>query len=363
MLDLHPEIDALGAELHAAFERVLRSTAFINGPDVKQLEDEIAAYLGVEHAVGLNSGTDALVIALRALGVGPGDEVIVPGFTFFATAECVSMLGATPVFADVDPHTYNLSVSHAASLITPRTKAIIPVHLFGHAAEMDEVKALASAHSLKVVEDVAQAFSGLYKGRKLGTLGDVGAYSFFPSKNLGAYGDGGLLTTDDRELAETARMLRAHGAKKKYFNEVVGYNSRLDTLQAAILRVKLPRIGAMTAGRRAAAARYGQLLGGRTDLVLPVERPYATHCYHQYTVRLVGHDRDGVQAKLAKAGIETMVYYPVPLHRLPIYASRGDKLPVCEEAAASVISLPIWPEIPGDIQARVARELLAALDS
>ncbi len=257
ILDLKPEIDALWDEFNAAFQRVLRDGHFIMGADVLAFEREAASYLGVKHAIAMNSGTDALLIGLRALGVGPGDEVITTPFTFVATAEAATNLGATPVFVDIDPRTYNLDTALLEAAITPRTKAIIPVHLYGHAAEMDAVMAVAEKHGLKVLEDVAQAFSGEHRGRKLGAIGHAGAFSFFPSKNLGAFGDGGLLVTNDDAVAEAARMLRVHGAKRKYYNEVPGYSSRLDTLQAAMLRVKLPHVEAASAG------------GGRRQLPMP----------------------------------------------------------------------------------------------
>lgn len=362
ILDLKPEIDALWDELNAAIQRVLRDGHFIMGADVAAFEREAAAYLGVRHAVAVNSGTDALLIGLRALGVGPGDEVITSPFTFIATAEAATNLGATPVFIDIDPRTYNLDAALLEAAVTPRTKAIIPVHLYGHAAEMDAVMAVAARHGLKVLEDVAQAFSGEHRGRKLGTIGHAGAFSFFPSKNLGAFGDGGMLVTDDDAVAETARMLRVHGARRKYYNEVPGYSSRLDTLQAAILRVKLPRVEAASAGRRAAAAAYRELLRDLPGITLPCEESYARHVYHQYTVRVHDGRRDAVQQRLDTAGIGTMIYYPVPLHRLPVYAQpNAAPLPHAEQAAAEALSLPIWPQITADVQARVAAALRAAL--
>jgi dTDP-4-amino-4,6-dideoxygalactose transaminase len=360
ILDLNPELDALWAPINAAMQRVLRSGQFINGPDVKEFEAEVAAYMKVKHAVALNSGTDALVIALRAYGIGPGDEVIVPSFTFFATGECATLLGAKPVIVDVDPVSFNIDVAQAAAAITPRTKAIIPVHLFGHAARMDELLALAKKHNLILVEDVAQAFGGEYRGKKLGTIGHVGTYSFFPTKNLGACGDGGMLVTGDDRVAELARKLRAHGGKDKYNNEMAGYNSRLDTLQAAILRVKLPHIDAACDGRRAVAGRYRELLGGQPGVTLPSEADYARHVYHQYTIRLTGADRDTVKSRLAAAGVETMVYYPKPMHKVPVYEGMGLRLPVAERLASEVLSLPIWPQMTPETQRRVASALLAA---
>jgi dTDP-4-amino-4,6-dideoxygalactose transaminase len=361
VLDLAPEIDALWNDLQAKIQSVIRSGQFILGPEVKAFESEVAAYLGVKHAVGVNSGTDALVIALRALGICSGDEVITTPFTFIATAEGISQLGAVPVFADIDPVTFNIDPDAVARLITPRTKAILPVHLYGHAADMDALMGLADGHGLKVVEDVAQAFSGCHRGRMLGTIGQAGAFSFFPSKNLGAFGDAGLVATNDDAVAETARMLRAHGSRKKYYNEVMGYNSRLDSLQAAILRVKLPHIEEYSEGRRCVAAYYNQQLGDVPGLVVPHAADYATPVYHQYTVRITSKPRDAVQQKLADEGIGTMVYYPVPVHKLPVYAGCSAVLPIAEQACREVLSLPIWPQMKRDTQDTVIRCLRDAL--
>lgn len=356
ILDLSPEIDMLWDELQDAIKGVLRSGHFIMGPNVKAFEEEMAQYLGVKHAIGLNSGTDALFLALRALGVGPGDEVITTAFTFFATAEAISHVGATPVFVDIDPKTYNLDIDLIEAAITPRTKAIIPVHLFGQMADMDKIMAIASKHGLKVVEDVAQAMGATFNGKKAGTVGDVGTFSFFPTKNLGAYGDGGLLTTNDDHVAESVRKLRAHGSLKKYFNEVVGYNSRLDELQAAILRVKLPHLATSNEGRRTVAQVYDELLRDVPGIVVPEVQPGTVHVYHQYTVR-VQRNRDDVQHRLAVLGISTMVYYPVPVHKLPVYEAVRVKLPHAEQAAAEVLSLPIWPSISKQTQSSVVDAL------
>ena len=359
--DLKPEIETHWAEFNLAIQGVLRESAFINGPDVKNFEDEFSAYLNVEHSVGLNSGTDALLLALRALGIARGDEVITTAFTFFATAETISMLGATPVFVDIDPVTYNIDVSKIEAKITPRTKAIVPVHLYGHAADMDGILALAQKHKLKVVEDVAQAFSGRYKGRHLGTLGHVGAFSFFPSKNLGAFGDGGMLVTNDKEVAESVRMLRVHGARTKYYNETVGYNSRLDTIQAAILRVKLRHIDAATEGRRRVAKLYDEALASVVGIVCPMEQAYAYHSYHQYTVRVLSRRRDYLHQKLADKSIQTMVYYPYPLHKLPPYHHLNYLLAHSEQTCQEVLSLPIWPEMGKDKVLEVVNQITAAL--
>jgi dTDP-4-amino-4,6-dideoxygalactose transaminase len=360
VLDLTPEITALWKPIMEAIAGVVRSGQFILGPNVAAFEHEAAQFLGVRHAVAVNSGTDALVIALRAAGIGPGDEVITSPFTFFATAEAVSQVGAMPVFVDIDPVTYNLNPWQVEAAVTEHTRAILPVHLFGHAAEVDAVLRVARRHKLKVIEDVAQAFGGRYRGHHLGALGDAGAFSFFPSKNLGAFGDGGLVTTNDDDLADTARMLRAHGSRRKYHNETIGYNSRLDEVQAAVLRVKLPHLAEWNAARRAVAARYHDLLAG-LDLALPGEAPGVEHVFHQYTVRISGGRRDAVQAALQQAGIGTMVYYPVPLHRLPVYADLGYHLPEAERAAAAVLSLPMGPFLTPEVQDRVAGALRDAL--
>jgi dTDP-4-amino-4,6-dideoxygalactose transaminase len=356
VLDLSPEIDLPWDELQDAIQGVLRSGHFIMGLNVKAFEEEIAKYLGVKHAIGLNSGTDALFLALRALGIGPGDEVITTAFTFFATAEAVSHVGATPVFVDIDPKTYNIDADLIEAAITPRTKAIIPVHLFGQMADMGKIMAIANKHGLKVVEDVAQAMGASFNGKKAGTVGDVGTFSFFPTKNLGAYGDGGLLATNDDQVAEMVRKLRAHGSLKKYYNEVVGYNSRLDEMQAAILRVKLKRLDDWNEGRRQVAERYGELLQDVPGIVVPAVDSGAFHVYHQYTVRVLG-DRDEVQRQLAEQGIGTMVYYPVPVHKLPVYAGTAVSLPRAEAAVAEVLSLPIWPQMDLQTQKKVVRSL------
>jgi len=361
MLDLAAEVEFLWEPLQGAIQEVLRSGQFILGPEVEALERELAAYLGVRHAITLNSGTDALVIALRALGVGPGDEVITTPFTFFATVEAICHAGATPVFADIDPDTFTLDPDLAAAAVTPRTRAIVPVHLFGHAAEMARLRDLAGAHGLRVVEDVAQAFGGRFRGRLLGTLGDFGAFSFFPSKNLGAYGDGGLLITADDALADAARMLRAHGSRRKYYHERVGYNSRLDVLQAAILRVKLPHMDEWNRRRQAAAAYYQEILADLPGVVLPAVRPEVEHVFHQYTIRILNGRRDEVQRALSERGISTMVYYPVPLHRLPVFRHLNLSLPAAEAAAREVLSLPIGPFLRRDQQDEVAAALRAAL--
>jgi dTDP-4-amino-4,6-dideoxygalactose transaminase len=361
VLDLSPQIDALWSELNAAIQNVLQSGQFILGPEVKAFENEAAAYLGIKHAVGVASGTDALVIGLRALGIGADDEVVTTPFSFFATAEAISNVGAKPVFVDIDAASFNIDPQKIEAAITPKTRAIMPVHLYGNPAAMAEILAIAQEHGLKVIEDCAQSFGAGYRGKKTGALGDVGAYSFFPSKNLGAFGDGGLIATDDDALAEKARMLRVHGAKAKYRNEMLGYNSRLDALQAAILRVKLPHVEAWNEGRRRAAARYNELLAAVEGVIPP--NLSEGHVFHQYTVRLTGANRDEVREKLQAAGIGTMVYYPVPQDRLPVYAGRYPENLVSNKLAKQVLSLPIWPEISEEVQRQVVEGLARALES
>lgn len=355
ILDLSPEIDELWDELNAAIQRVMRSGHFIMGPDVAAFEREAADYLGAKHAVGLNSGTDALIIGLRALGVGPGDEVITTPFTFFATAESISSVGAKPVFADIDPNTYNIDPAKIREQITPRTKAIMPVHLYGNPCAMDEIMAIAEEHGLLVIEDCAQSFGARYNGQHTGTIGNVGAYSFFPSKNLGAFGDGGMLVTNDDSVADLARMLRAHGSRKKYHNEMLGYNSRLDTIQAAILRVKLPHIDRWNAGRRRVAATYNELLKDVAGIVTP--ELSEGHVFHQYTIRFTSADRDTVQKALEAQGIGTMVYYPIPQDQLAIYSGQYKPCAISDDLVKRVLSLPIGSTLDGGEQIRVVAAL------
>ncbi|MEX0679785.1 MAG: DegT/DnrJ/EryC1/StrS family aminotransferase [Balneolales bacterium] len=379
-LDLTPEIKEIRREIDATIKRVIDSTAFILGPDVKAFEEEAAAYLGVKHAIGVNSGTDALVIAMKSLGIGSGDEVITTPFSFFATAESISILGAKPVFVDVEADTFNIDPEKIEAAITPATKALLPVHLFGRPANMGRIMEIAGKHGLYVIEDAAQSFGARYltdpaksgnnggrttgnaaqtenlQGKQTGSMGNAGAISFFPTKNLGGFGDGGLIVTNDDQLAETARMLRSHGSRKKYHNELLGYNSRLDTIQAAVLRVKLPYIDRWNKGRREAAQRYNKLFEGHDNIVTP--EIIDGHVFHQYTLRLLETDRNEVQAALKEAGVGSMVYYPVPQDRLPIYRDEYPRNPVSDELAEQVISLPIWPTIDEATQEKVATALL-----
>lgn len=366
LLNLQPEIDRLWSELNSAVEDVLQSGQFILGPQVQAFEEEAAAYLGVKYALGVNSGTDALIIALKAVGVSPGDEVITTPFSFFATAEAISQVGAVPIFVDIDVQSFNLDPDLIEAAITPQTKAILPVHLYGQAAEMELIKEIAAQYGLKVLEDVAQAFGGEYGEKKLGTLGEIGCFSFFPSKNLGAFGDGGLIATNDAQVATMARMLRAHGCKEKYYHEVLGYNSRLDELQAAVLRVKLPYVDQGNEQRRQIAQCYHRLLEGLPGIILPQEYSRTEqglkHVYHQYTLRVLQGKRDQVKGYLAEQGIETAVYYPVPLHKLAIYKHLNYRLPKAEQAAKEVLSLPFGPYLSTEIMETVVAALKRALD-
>lgn len=361
ILDLTVQYRALKPQIDAAVEQVLESGIFIMGPNVAAFEKELASYLGVRHAIALNSGTDALHLALRALGIGPGDEVITTPFTFVATTEAIGMVGATPTFVDIDPLTFNIDPTLIEKAITPRTKAILPIHLYGAPAALDEIGNLARSHGIAIVEDCAQAIGAEVNGRKVGTTGEIGCFSFFPSKNLGAYGDGGLVTTNDDTLADKLRGLRIHGGKRKYYHEVLGINSRLDELQAAILRVKLPHLESWITARRAVAARYRDAFRDVDGITVPTERPGARHVYHQYTIRV--NDRDGVQQKLAAAGIQTMIYYPVPLHKQQVHATlpaARDKFEHSEKAAQEVLSLPMYPEFAREAQDEVMAAIKTA---
>jgi dTDP-4-amino-4,6-dideoxygalactose transaminase len=360
-LDLKAQYASIQKEIMVAISAVLESQQFILGPQVSALESEVAEYCGTRFAVGVASGTDALVLALHAAGVGPGDEVLLPAFSFIASADTVSLLGAKPVFADIRPDTFNIDADQLARLITSRTKAIMPVHLYGQPADMDPVLALARKHNLIVVEDNAQAIGARYKGRRTGSMGEFGCISFFPSKNLGAYGDGGMILTNSKESAEHLRTLRNHGSPKKYYSTEQGWNSRLDEVQAAILRVKLRHLDAWGAARRAKAASYDRVLSGIPGVVIPAVAPWAEHVYHQYTIRVPR--RDHVQESLAAHGIASTVYYPTPMHLQPVYSSLGYKrgdLPESERAAAEVLSLPIYPELTENQIARAAEVLAGA---
>lgn len=333
---------------------MLHSGQFILGPEVERFEAAAAEIAGTRYAIGVTSGTDAILVALMALGIGPGDEVICPAFTFFATAGCVARVGARPVFADSCPECFNLDPAAFEPLITARTKAVIPVHLFGQAADLDPIVEIARRHNLAVIEDAAQAFGAEYRGRPVCSFGDFGTVSFFPTKNLGALGDAGLLVTNDPALAEKARLLRNHGAQERYFHRMVGGNFRLDALQAAILSVKLPRLAEYTAARQRHACEYTRALGrirgtGGKELILPATHPDRTHIANQYTLRVRGPagTRDGLRAFLRERGIAAEIYYPLPLHKQECFAGSGRRpsLPVVEALAGEVLSIPVFPEM------------------
>jgi len=356
LLDLAVQYEGIRSEIQSAMDRVFASQQFILGPEVQALEEEIAAYVNTEYAVGVASGTDALTLGLRALNIGPGDEVIIPAYTFFATAEAVLHVGATPVFVDIREDTYCLDVAQVEARITDRTKAVIPVHLYGHPVDMEPLAELAAAKGLVLIEDNAQAMGAEYAGKKTGGIGDVGCLSFFPSKNLGGYGDGGMVVTNDSDIAERIRMLRTHGWKKKNFPEIVGYNSRLDALQAAILRVKLKHLDFWNEGRRERAGAYARSLSN-LGIDIPKEVPPARHVFHLYVVQL--SNREAAQQILRERGIASAVYYPAPIHDLnPCRRYAGnEKFPVAEMAADRLLAIPLFPEMSDDQITLVSRAL------
>jgi dTDP-4-amino-4,6-dideoxygalactose transaminase len=349
LLDLQAQWEQVGDEIKAAIDNVFATHRYIGGPELTNLEEEVAAYCGTRHAVGCASGSDALVLALMALGISPGDEVIVPTFTFFATAGAVSRVGATPVFADVDPVTFNMLPSEIARLATERTKACIPVHLFGQVCEMELIAAACRERGISIIEDSAQSIGAKYKGKRCGqTLGNIVTFSFFPSKNLGCLGDGGMCVTDDEALASRMAMLRNHGAEPKYYHKHIGVNSRLDALQAAALRVKLRHLEEWHAGRRANASDYEAKLGRVAGVTTPKIHDDCWSIYNQYTIRVAADKRDAVVAGLKERNIGCEVYYPVALHIQECYAELGGKpgdLPNAEQACAEVLSIPIYPEL------------------
>jgi dTDP-4-amino-4,6-dideoxygalactose transaminase len=372
LLDLQREIAELWDEINFAIQRVLLSGNFVLGPEVEAFESEAAKLLGVRYAVGLNSGTDALTIGLKALGIGQGDEVITTAFSFFATAEAILHAGALPVFIDINPETFNLDPDSIEEAITPRTRAIIPVHLYGNPAPMGRISLLAAKYGLVVLEDAAQAFGAIYWGdapgdlqdqqligRRIGTLGQAAAFSFYPTKNLGAYGDGGLLTTDDPGVDYKARLLRNHGenSDRPYRHRLLGYNSRLDEIQAAILRLKLPRVDNWNSLRKEAASHYRNLFAGASGIRTPAN--YAGHIYHQYTIQMDPEHRNQVAAQLSTEGISTKIYYPDPLDGR--YGGRKNNTPVANRAARSVLSIPIWPGIHPQSQVRSVNAISTAL--
>ena len=382
-LDLGRQYRALETEINAAVLSVLASSQYIGGPVVAAFEQSFGEFIGTPHCVSCNSGTDALYLALRAFEVGPGDEVITSPFSFIATAEVISMVGATPVLVDIEPHSFNLDPQQIENAVTPRTRAIIPVHLFGRPAQMDRILAIAETHNLPVIEDCAQATGATWlqndssKERqenslqRVGSLGAVGCFSFYPSKNLGGYGDGGAVTTHSAELAQTMRTIRDHGRRSGYVHELVGMNSRLDSIQAAILNVKLPYLTQWNQYRQAVAHRYGELLAEIAGIVLPQFSDHSV--WNQYTIRVQADGasdaeprRDRVRAELQAQGIQSMVYYPLPLHRQPVYAHLNyslGQLPEVDRAATEVLSLPMFPELTETEQERIRDGLKDALSS
>ena len=353
LIDLTRQYKPIRAEIDAAVKKVLDHSWFILGPEVKKFEEDVASYTGAKHAIGVTSGTDALLIALRACGVKPGDEVITSSFSFFASAGVISRLGAIPVFADIEADTYNLDPVAFEEAITPKTKAVLPIHLFGQCADMDPILDVASEHNVKVIEDAAQAIGARYKNRSAGTIGDAGCFSFFPTKNLGCAGDGGMIITNDDSVADMARMLRVHGGHFEYQHKLVGYNARLDTMQAAILATKLPHLKAWTEKRRENANRYDTALAG-LPLVLPLAKDWSYHIYNQYTIATP--ERDKLAAFLGEKQIGHKVYYPVPFHMQECFASLnyhpGD-FPVSEKASREVLSIPIFGELTETEQTEV----------
>jgi dTDP-4-amino-4,6-dideoxygalactose transaminase len=353
-LDLSAQYAAIAGEIRTAVERVISSQQFVLGREGAALEEEIAKLCGVAHGVGLASGTDALILALRACGVQAGDEVLLPPFTFVATASAVSALGAKPVFVDIRPDSYNINPSEVARRVTPRTRAIMVVHLYGLAADMDPILAFAKSRKLPVIEDNAQAIGASYKGRRTGSLGDVACLSFYPTKNLGAYGDAGMVVTNSAELAARIRTLRNHGQSAKYLSSEPGWNSRLDEIQAAILRVKLCHLSNWQRARQSHAAEYSRLFSQIPGVMPPLAPEGFEHVYHQYTVRI--EQRDALQKFLSERKIASAVYYPYPLHLQPLYSALGHKagdFPHAERAAQEVLSLPMYPELRKEQIARV----------
>jgi dTDP-4-amino-4,6-dideoxygalactose transaminase len=370
--DLNEQIKLIGEEMNAAAQHVLASGHYIGGRTVETFEQQFADYIGVTHCVSCNSGTDALLLALRALEIGAGDEVITTPFTFVATAEVISAIGATPVFVDIDANTFNLDLSQIEAAITPRTKAIIPVHLFGQPVDMTQVMAIAQAHKLWVIEDCAQSTGAAWGSHKVGSIGHIGCFSFYPTKNLGACGDGGAMTTRIPTLDAKLRMLRNHGQQQRYLYEEIGVNSRLDALQAAILSIKLRHLETWNKQRQAIADRYHQQLQSLPNIVVPQAIEGGITVWNQYTIRILsnglsslsGHYRNQVQQQLQQHGVGSMIYYPLPLHLQPVYAALGyqmGQLPVAEQMGHEVLSLPMFPELSASQQEQVVHALKTCL--
>ncbi|MBX2882377.1 MAG: DegT/DnrJ/EryC1/StrS family aminotransferase [Granulosicoccus sp.] len=368
MVDLRQQYLSLQPQIDATLQQVLEQTHFIMGANVKAFEEEAAAYLGCDHAIGCANGTDALHLAMLALGIGPGDEVITTPFTFIATVEAIAYVGATPVFVDIDPSTYNIDINALEDAITDKTKALLPVHLFGLPTDMAAIQAIAKNHQLRIVEDCAQSFGATVGGKQTGTMGDIGCFSFFPSKNLGAYGDGGMVCTNDADLAEKCRMYRSHGSKVRYHHDVIGYNSRLDEMQAAVLRQKLPHIDRFNEERRRVAKHYCEAMAS-----LPIQLPLqaglddqteSVPVFHQFT--LLTDQRAAIQKALSEEQIASAIYYPIPLHKQKAIRGQmsGDAhCPISEDYSERCLSLPIYPELPGESIDRIVSVVKGALSA
>lgn len=371
MVDLHGQYGRLKEDIDCAISEVLNTTAFINGPAVNLFANELASYNSVKHVIPCANGTDALQLAMMALDLKPGDEVIVPAFTYVATAEVIALLGLAPVFVDVHPETFLISVEDVEKAITSNTRAIVPVHLFGQCADMEAIMAIALEYNLYIIEDTAQAVGAEYTFsdggvKKAGTIGHIGTTSFFPSKNLGCFGDGGAMFVNDDKLAERLRMIANHGQSVKYYHDIIGVNSRLDTLQAAVLRVKLPHLNDFCGRRNRSATFYDAALGDFTSLAIPKRTEQSNHVFHQYTLKCIGFNRAELQVFLQEKGIPTMVYYPVPLHLQKAYSHYGYKngdFPVSEQLSAQVLSLPIHTEQDEAQLSFIAKNIIAFLET
>jgi len=363
MVDVVGQYRKIKEEIDEAIHRVLDSGQFILGREVTEFEKASAAYLGVKHAIGCASGTDALQVAMMALGIGPGDDVVTTPFTFVATTETIALLGARPVYADIDPRTFNIDPARLEEALTPKTRAIIPVHLYGQAADMDPIMEIARKHGIPVIEDTAQAMGAEYKGRKVGGIGLMGAISFFPSKNLGAFGDAGMVVTNDDAVAEKVRMIIVHGSRVRYYHDILGVNSRLDTIQAAVLQVKLKYLDRWCDERRRAAVRYNELFEG-SGIIVPFEAPYGRHVYHQYTIRV--SRRQAVVDALTRRKIPHAIYYPIPLHLQAAFRhpETGEgSFPETEQACREVLSLPMHTELTDDQQSTIVSAVRDAAES
>ena len=371
MVDLKGQYQKIKTEVDAAIQNVIDNTAFINGPAVKEFQANLEKYLGVKHVIPCANGTDALQIAMMALGLKPGDEVITASHTYVATAEVIGLLGLTPILVEVHPDTFCINVAAIEKAITPKTKAIVPVHLYGQCADMEPILALAKKHNLFVIEDVAQAIGADYKfsdGKKYkaGTMGTVGCTSFFPSKNLGCYGDGGAIYTNDDELAKNLRMIAHHGQSVQYVHDVLGVNSRLDTIQAAILKIKLTHLDEYSADRNKAAAYYDKAFANNPKIKIPVRSKNSTHVFHQYTLQLVGVDRNKIREQLAAKDIPSMIYYPIPVHKQKAYQSERNisaNFPITEQLATCVLSLPMHTELDEETLKHISTSLLELVNA